>query len=318
MALFVTGTILKELRKNLNLSQEELCYGVCAVSTLSKIENNVQSPSRTVFNALLSKLGVSLDDYSFPVTQADQQKKEIEDEIFARIDTFDYEYADLLERYKSEKDIDELEKQFLSFASAIYGKHHGTSSMETLQKLVETMQITHPAFSLQSLPDYKVFTLLEIRLLNSIALELMRQNEKIKAISLFSLLKDHFEKGFYSEKEKQKFYPALLCNMIGFLGRHSSFEEADLICDKAIEYCIKTNTLKKLDEFLYDKGWILTNLGKREDAAVYFERSFCLMEIMLAPDKAACMADNINQKFGYSFPVKMTVTDEMREQYLYR
>jgi len=40
MALFVEGNMIKELREKIGLSQEELSYGICAVSTLSKIEKN--------------------------------------------------------------------------------------------------------------------------------------------------------------------------------------------------------------------------------------------------------------------------------------
>ena len=58
MANYPIGGLIAEMRNRQNLSQEELTEGICAVSTLSKIENGVQMPSRKVYEALMQRLGI--------------------------------------------------------------------------------------------------------------------------------------------------------------------------------------------------------------------------------------------------------------------
>lgn len=49
MAVYTMGSIMKEARIRNRLSQEELCYGICSVSTLSKIEKGYQMPAAKEF-----------------------------------------------------------------------------------------------------------------------------------------------------------------------------------------------------------------------------------------------------------------------------
>ena len=38
--MYTVGAIIKNEREKHKISQEELCFGICAVSTLSRIEHN--------------------------------------------------------------------------------------------------------------------------------------------------------------------------------------------------------------------------------------------------------------------------------------
>lgn len=58
MKEFKFGTYIKKRRKELGISQEDLCEGLCSVSTLSRLENNQQTPSRSLARQLLERLGL--------------------------------------------------------------------------------------------------------------------------------------------------------------------------------------------------------------------------------------------------------------------
>lgn len=60
---FKLGTYIKKRREELKMSQEELCEGLCAVSSLSRIENNQQDPSRNLTKNLLERLGLPMDRF---------------------------------------------------------------------------------------------------------------------------------------------------------------------------------------------------------------------------------------------------------------
>lgn len=55
---FKIGTYIRRRREELGLSQEELALGVCSPSTLSRIENNQQDPSRSLTRQLLGRLNL--------------------------------------------------------------------------------------------------------------------------------------------------------------------------------------------------------------------------------------------------------------------
>ena len=69
------GEFIRQRRKELNLSQEDLAYGICEVSTLSRIENGRCTPSRSKINALLQRLGLPEERYYAIVSK---NEKEIE------------------------------------------------------------------------------------------------------------------------------------------------------------------------------------------------------------------------------------------------
>ena len=60
---FKLGTYIKKHREELRISQEELCEGFCSVSSLSRIENNQQDPSRNLTKNLLERLGLPKDRF---------------------------------------------------------------------------------------------------------------------------------------------------------------------------------------------------------------------------------------------------------------
>lgn len=53
------GGLIKYHRERLDISQKELCYGICVVSHLSKIENNKVEPSDEIIDELFQRLGVN-------------------------------------------------------------------------------------------------------------------------------------------------------------------------------------------------------------------------------------------------------------------
>ena len=56
MAFYKIGNVIRKRRIDLNLTQEELSFGICSVSTLSKIENGERYPNKKNFDALMQRL----------------------------------------------------------------------------------------------------------------------------------------------------------------------------------------------------------------------------------------------------------------------
>ncbi len=51
------GKLVREIRNRKNISQEELCDGICSVSNLSRIENGLQIPNTITAELIVQRLG---------------------------------------------------------------------------------------------------------------------------------------------------------------------------------------------------------------------------------------------------------------------
>ncbi|MBP1949336.1 helix-turn-helix transcriptional regulator [Virgibacillus litoralis] len=56
------GIKIKHLRVKKNMNQQDLSNGICSISYLSKIENNVVKPNREIIDLLCEKLGITLHE----------------------------------------------------------------------------------------------------------------------------------------------------------------------------------------------------------------------------------------------------------------
>lgn len=57
MAVYEIGNYIHDMRIERGYSQEELCFGICSVGNLSKIENGTRMPNRKTVEAITQRLG---------------------------------------------------------------------------------------------------------------------------------------------------------------------------------------------------------------------------------------------------------------------
>ncbi|MCI9137001.1 MAG: helix-turn-helix transcriptional regulator [Lachnospiraceae bacterium] len=55
------GKMIYSLRLEKNMSQEDLCRGICSVTTLYRLETGERRPDILVFQALCQRLGKTAD-----------------------------------------------------------------------------------------------------------------------------------------------------------------------------------------------------------------------------------------------------------------
>ena len=77
------GDYIRQRRQELNLTQEQVCAGICEPVTLSRFENGRQTPSRTRINAILQRLGLPDDRYYALVTPEELEIEALKKEIVA-------------------------------------------------------------------------------------------------------------------------------------------------------------------------------------------------------------------------------------------
>ena len=74
MAHYAVGSLIREARERQKYSQEELCYGICTPSTLSRIENGVQAPGKKILESLMQRLGIVDRIYNSYLSQEEMER----------------------------------------------------------------------------------------------------------------------------------------------------------------------------------------------------------------------------------------------------
>lgn len=120
--LFI-GEVIKRKRKELGLTQEELCEGICEPSTISRIESGKQVPAKNKLDALLQRLDLPGDRYYALLSKNELEISNLQSQIISfnvsKNKRDGLQYLEKLEEIVSEDD--HLIRQFILRSKTAFG-----------------------------------------------------------------------------------------------------------------------------------------------------------------------------------------------------
>lgn len=264
MAVFQLGPILKARREELGLSQEDLADGICAVPTLSRIENGERLPTKNHFEMLMQRLGYSAMSMDFFTDKQDFLIYELK---------FKTRQAYIDKKYPlARKLLDELEdmlekptkidRQFVLLHQILLNQKQ-FSNAEKLKKLETAIQLTCPKYKSNYIP--RVLSYDEIILLNNIAICYDALGDCTHAISILTVLKEYYDHHVISEEEALRTQPMILYNLSKFLGLSGRYDECIEICDLGIRIARTTGRCPLLGKTLFNRAWALIKRDRSGD-----------------------------------------------------
>lgn len=266
MAVYSMGAILKKCREMKGITQEELCYGICTPSALSKIEHGLREPSYVKFASLMERMGEWPEAYDVFIGDKIYRIHELQGEVSKFV--FHHELK------KADKVLDELEKEIEAFpdetvyhqflgAERLICRSDGVIKREQIDELVTLLKLTVPKFDI--VPIYECFlSHQELVLINSIAVGYGDNGEEEKAVHLFDELKKYLETRYMSNRTKANIYSTVLLNQVKFLGKIGYYQEALTAADEAIRILVDTGKTLKVSVLHYDKAWIYMQMDKEK------------------------------------------------------
>ena len=175
------GDYIRQRRQELNLTQEQVCAGICEPVTLSRFENGRQTPSRTRINAILQRLGLPDDRYYALVTPEELEIEALKKEIVAcnALKHVNEGFDKISQLEKIVKPDDQITQQFILRSKVLLGGLDKRYSCdERIQMLMQAIQMTIPNFRLSKIEDY-LYTLDEMKLVNfARSLDLLERYEE--------------------------------------------------------------------------------------------------------------------------------------------
>lgn len=292
MEIYRVGERIKEERIRRNLSQEELCHGVCAVVTLSRIENGMQKPSLKVEEALLEKLGCSTENLVFYASHEEVEKHKLELELTV-LAMHRQPIGDKLEQYKKLINVKDagnrvdLERQFALTIEAVHALYARTWEVDRVSdQLEEALSISIPNYKERGVKAVKLLTNTEITIINNLAIAFDRKGETEQAVKLLYYLVTYIENGNLNIDTTGKKYPMLVYNIARMMDKLKNFTGMLQMCEKGIAFCKKYGRLAVLSGLYYYKAVAYTELGRLEEAAESYEYAICLCKITDKADLA--------------------------------
>lgn len=285
MSNYTIGEVLREARERQKYSQEEVCYGICTPSTLSRIENGVQVPGRRILEALTQRLGITDNLCASYMGKEELEIYENGKSLMRSLGHGDDARAGRLieqlerkiqRRQKWDSNL-RMEQQYILFAKAILQKHSGRKCSEVLEMLLKAVRITIPDFDGIHLRN-RLLTFQEITILNNISCIYHEMGKVLEAFQVIIVLKEYMEEHISDGEEKAKRYPMLIQNMVSWLAQEGRYEDALVLCESGLECCIEYGKMKVFPRLLYSKSALLAETGQLEESRRCFMQTIAVFQ----------------------------------------
>ncbi|PGU47421.1 helix-turn-helix domain-containing protein [Bacillus thuringiensis] len=274
MEFYDLGITIKELRIKKNISQSELCHGICSQSQISKIEKGVIYPSSILLYQLSERLGIDPNNI-FALTQ-NKKIKYVENVKYVIKDCLKQkQYKELYEIVKKEKNLNNFqtkeEQQFLIWheAIAIFMVERSIKTALTLLNHALKLTLTNSDFLSER----------EIDIMQTMAIFHGENKEYEKSITILRRCLNNFNKLAFPRDKEIKL--KIIFNLAKNLGHANQHEEAIKYNDMGIQLAINLNTLYLLGELYYGQGWNLLKLKQynKEDVDNNMKKALFIFEL---------------------------------------
>ncbi|GAB6560612.1 helix-turn-helix domain-containing protein [Bacillus sp. 3G2] len=300
MEFYDLGITIKELRMKKNISQSELCHGICSQSQISKIEKGMIYPSSILLYQLSERLGIDPNNI-FALSQ-NKKLKYVENVKYVMRDcTKQKQYNELYEIVKQEKNENNFQlkedKQFLIWHEAI--------AIFYVNKSIKTaLNLLHSALKL-TVTNGNFLSEREIDIMQSMAIFHWANKEYEKSITILRRCLTNFNKLDFPRDKEIKL--KIIFNLAKILGHANQHEEAIKYNDMGIKLAINLNTLYLLGELYYGKAWNMLKQKQynEEDIADYMKKALFIFELTEKENLIKIVKENYfenqNKKITHNF-----------------
>ncbi len=258
------GEFIANLRKEKQISLEQLSDGLCDLSTLSRFERGEREPDRLLQNRILSRLGAVPENYENFLYYKDYCRWEKRQGIVHNILEENIEQARLLtESYKKEYDMSSpLERQFYLAMLVQIKRYEGSGKQELAPMFEEALALTVPGVKEKGLRN-RILSLEELNLL----LEYMFCREDKEAPEFYESLLEYIIKLECTTLAMAKIYPKIVYYFYlawkeNGTERKTHPERLLELCDNAIELLRDANRMFYLWELFCMREELVPYLKK--------------------------------------------------------
>ena len=257
------GELIKNLRKNMGISQEELAQKLfMSQRKLSRIEAGEAELDILEFITAFSVLGFPTEDFwIMHLTYEDFEGYTQYIQMRRLLRNGDME--GIRSSYPQFKQTSLMKRSFMSqFASYIGLIVDDTMPPEDkLRELYSALKLTLTQFEYEKIDRYRL-SYNEVLIINEIALLYSRQGDDSKAIALLSGIAQSADKSRMTDEERRLLLPKPLVDLCKLLLKTGKYEKAVKICESALNQSRLYVNYRFAPEIVYTMGICYQKMGK--------------------------------------------------------
>ena len=304
MAIQDVGLLIKRLRKQKGITQEELAFNIIDPTTLSKLERGLVMPHKKTIESLLEKLGYNptiVADLFVDKKTADIQK------ILNELDTLLTLRTQNENAHAHIKKIDELiftlenneyynenklNLQYIMIAKCSNEFNKRTAPKEIVKLLTEAIQITIPSYDETRIDEYYL-SRNELKIITMLAIAYEDAGDSETHIEIFYALKRNYDKFCVDKDEMGRTYTMIMYSLGRALHMVKRYKESLEACEIGIKTCHSTKYLFYLPLMAGIMSQCYCALGDKEKCIKLFKQAYYTLHMYGLHDIAEGVAGDI-------------------------
>ncbi|MGB4658165.1 MAG: helix-turn-helix transcriptional regulator [Mobilitalea sp.] len=302
------GIAIKYFRQKYNISQGELCEGLCSVTTLFRIEVGERTGDVLLLQMLFERLGKSQNEFELILSDTDYELIKMRGEIERKIKDKNLELArKLLEAYEKRTNQETtVEKQFIAKNKAFLYELEGGNAETVIQLLVEAITYTVPHLGTKAIKDHYLGKT-ELKIMIDIIDRLISLGKKEDAKEIIVKIMEYLDLQNSIEADKE-LYPKLAVMASGIFIQEKELEKALEICNRGIVKCKGSRKLEFQGELAAIKAGILETTYKKEniweqhkkECLQYYLQAYYVYEFYEEQDKAENLREYLKGEYQWA------------------
>ena len=276
------GECIRQRRKELSLTQEQVCDGICDPVSLSRIENGKQTPRRSVINALLQRLGLPDDRYYALVSENELEMEALRKEIIACNATGKVsEGFEKLAQFEKLSDPDDpIAQQFVLRSREVLGcLDRRYTPQERIDLLMQAIRMTVPRFELDQI-EQCLYSKDEIKIINQIVIAYSDDGQNEKAAELYAQLLRYVRKHFKETITSIGSLPMILYNYARVLDLCDRYKEGAELAQECRKACIQYGHYQYLPNCLEIEAECRHFMGDDKSSRELYCQSYYLCKVI--------------------------------------
>lgn len=260
------GNLIADLRRDQNITQSDLCEGLCTTLILKKLESGERVPDVLLVDRFLQRLGKSPDMFEVLLSDEEYELMVERDEIEVLLDKKEYFEAEKrIEKYRENAIIAEsIQQQYYYQIKAVIEKGKGRHDT-CVSYLEKAINCTVPLFSLE-LKRKILLCVTEIEVLIMLADEYFEVGKVADAELLLDFLIKYIEENYSDSGEFVKIYPKVVYLQMVRKENSKKCMQCLARCEKALNYMIKEGTTIFLAEIMKMLVYMYTEMHLEKKA----------------------------------------------------
>ena len=295
------GKLIYEARSKAGITSSKLCYGLCSISMLSRIESGERTPGFLLFTALYQRAGGSVSDIVYLCSKRDAKLFSIIKESFNFSGSAREKYQKLLNEYSEIADLsNNLEAQYYYFFKA----QCEPDSDKCHEYIMKALDCTLPKVKLEDVSSYCLSSIERNIITRSLHHYIYTKNTRVAA-------KVYEDLAYMQERNSSDTkaiinafrhrYGLLLCYLVD--------GDIDEVLHIAKRFFKKydSETYPDLElvvaQYLYQLGYSTLYTGD-SDSGIDIITSYYMNRLVGNPRKAEAVREDAQKDLGYEFEIE--------------